>query len=48
VNEKTVREDQIRKEHLEAVNVPAHWTYLFSVLIGAFVLMVLFIAFLGS
>jgi hypothetical protein len=48
VNEKTVREDQIRKEHLKAVNVPAHWAYLFGVLIGAFLLMVLLIAYLGS
>jgi hypothetical protein len=48
VNEAKVTEDHIRKEHLKAVNVPAHWTYLFSVLVGGFVLMVLLIAYLGS
>ena len=34
-------EDDIREEHLRAVNVPAHWAYLFGVLGGGLLLMVL-------
>ena len=48
MNETNVTEDHIRKEHLKAVNVPAHWAYLFGVLIGGFVLMVLLITALGA
>ena len=35
-----LREDDIREEHLRAVNVRAHWAYLFAVLGGGFLLMV--------
>ncbi len=48
MNEADVTEEHVRKEHLAAVNVPAHWAYLFGVLLGGFGLMVLLIAFLGS
>jgi hypothetical protein len=34
-------EDDIREEHLRAVNVPAHWAYLFAVLGGGLLLMLL-------
>jgi hypothetical protein len=47
-NEKTISEDDVRKEHLKSVNAPAHWAYLFGVLLGSFVLMVLFIALLDG
>jgi hypothetical protein len=48
VNEANVTEEQVYKEHLKAVNAPAHWVYLLSVLILSFLLMVGFIALLGS
>ena len=47
-NEAEMSEDQVRKEHLESVNVGAHWAYLFGVLIGSFVLMVALIAIIGA
>ena len=34
-----VTEDDVRQEHLEAVNVPRHWLYLIAVIGGAFALM---------
>ena len=47
-DEKTVSEDDVREEHLKEVNVPAHWTYLFGVLAGGFVVMIALIAMLGG
>jgi hypothetical protein len=47
-NEAEMTEEKVRKEHLDAVNVPAHWAYLFAVLVGSFVLMVLLIALIGG
>ena len=47
-NEAEMTEEQVYKEHVEAVNVTAHWAYLFGVLIGGFVLMVLLIALIGA
>ena len=41
-------EDRVREEHLNAVNVGAHWGYLLAVLIGGFLLMVALIAILGA
>jgi hypothetical protein len=41
-------EDRVRQEHLESVNVGAHWAYLFGVLIGGFVLMLGLMALIGS
>jgi hypothetical protein len=43
-SERTLTEDQVRQEHLETVNQPAQWVYLFGVLIGGTVLMILLIA----
>ena len=47
-NEAEIREGEVRKEHLDSVNVPRHWAYLFGVLIGSFLLMVTLIAVLGG
>jgi hypothetical protein len=41
-------EDDIRAEHVRSVNVPAHWAYLFSVLGGGLVLMVLLLVALSG
>jgi TRAP-type C4-dicarboxylate transport system permease small subunit len=41
-------EDDVRREHTEAVDAARHWAYLAVVLIGALVLMLLLIALLGS
>lgn len=47
-NEKTLTEEDVRKEHLSTVNEPAHWAYLFAVLIGGTVVMILYIALMAS
>ena len=47
-NEAEMTADEVYREHLESVNVAAHWTYLFGVLIGGFVLMVALMAVIGS
>jgi hypothetical protein len=47
-NEKTLSEEDVRKEHLSTVNQPAHWAYLFAVLVGGTVLMILYIALLAG
>jgi hypothetical protein len=41
-------EDDVRDEVLGAVNIGAHWAYLFGVLGGGFLLMVALIAVLGG
>ena len=46
--EKTLTEEDVRTEHLGEVNEPAHWAYLFAVLVGGTVLMILYIAALGG
>ena len=48
MSEREISEEDVRSEHLDAVNMAAHWAYLFAVLIGAFLLMVLLIAILGG
>jgi hypothetical protein len=48
VSEESISEDQVREEHLRAVNVPAHWAYLFGVLVGGNLLMLVVIAILGG
>ena len=48
MSERGVDEDKVRSEHLEEVNVRAHWAYLFGVLVGGFLLMVALIALLGG
>ena len=47
-DETKVSEDQVRQEHIGAVNQPAHWIYLFAVLGGGFVLMVILIAIIAG
>ena len=47
-NERTLTEEDVRLEHLSTVNVPAHWAYLFAVLIGGTVLMVVYIALMAG
>jgi hypothetical protein len=47
-NEKTLTEEDVRKEHLSTVHQPAHWAYLFVVLIGGTVLMILYIALMAG
>lgn len=47
-DERTLTEDQVRQEHVASVNQPAHWVYLFSVLIGGTILMVAFIALIAG
>ena len=42
--EKSLSEDDVRAEHLQTVDQPAHWAYLFAVLVGGTVLMILLIA----
>ncbi len=48
MSEDTISEADVRKEHLKTVHVPAHWAYLFGVLLGGLVLMVALIAAMGS
>lgn len=48
MSELKISEDDVREEHLSSINVPAHWAYLFGVLLGAFVLMLGLIALLGA
>ena len=38
----------VRHEHVQEINQPAHWAYLFGVLIGGLALMVLLMAMLGT
>ena len=47
-NEKTLSEEDVRKEHLSTVNQSAHWAYLLAVLIGGTVLMILYIALMAG
>jgi hypothetical protein len=48
VSELKVTEDQVREEHLEEVNVAAHWVLLLAVLVGSALLMIGLIALLGA
>jgi hypothetical protein len=48
VSDEKITEVKVRNEHLREVNLPAHWAYLFGVLIGGLLLMVLLIALLGA
>jgi hypothetical protein len=47
VNGRELSAEQVRDEHLAEVNEPAHWIYLFTVLLGGLALMVALIAMLG-
>lgn len=46
--ELTLTEDQVRQEHLREVHEPTQWIYLFGVLVGGFILMVLLIALISG
>ncbi len=48
MSEKTITPEQVREEHLKEVNQPLHWVYIGGVLLGSLLLMILFIALLGS
>jgi hypothetical protein len=48
MDERTISEDQVRSEHLEAVDQRAQALYIVGVIGGGFVLMVLLIALLGA
>ncbi|HEX2221116.1 MAG TPA: hypothetical protein VHK06_01190 [Candidatus Limnocylindria bacterium] len=47
-NEARIEQEDVWKEHLDNVSVPAHWAYLLGVIIGAFLLMVALVALLGA
>jgi hypothetical protein len=46
--DRNVDEERVHQEHLATVHVRAHWAYLIGVLAGGTVIMLLFIAWLGS
>jgi len=48
MSDRQVDTDQVRREQLADVNVPAQWGYLAGVLVGGTVLMLLLIAALGA
>ncbi len=48
MSERELTEDRVREEHRASVNVPAHWAYLASVLVGGTLLMLGFVAWLGA
>ena len=48
MSERDVTEAQVTDEHLADVNVPAHWAYLATVLVGGTLLMLGLVALLGS
>jgi hypothetical protein len=48
MSEKTIDQDTVRQEHLAEVHEPAHWAYLFGVMLGTTLLMLAFIAWLGA
>jgi hypothetical protein len=48
MTEQRVDAERVRQEHLAEVHEPAHWAYLFGVLIGGTLLMLGLVAILGS
>ena len=48
MSEEKITEVKVRNEHLREVNPPMHWAYLFGVLMGGLLLMVLLMALLGA
>jgi hypothetical protein len=48
MTEEKITEVKVRNEHLGEINQPAHWAYLFAVLLGALALMVLLMAMLAG
>jgi hypothetical protein len=48
VSDKNITETKVRSEHLREINQPAHWAFLFGVLIGGIGLMMVLIALLAA
>ena len=48
MSERDIDIEDVRRDHLESVNIPAHWAYLVGVLGGGLVVMLLFVTFLGQ
>jgi hypothetical protein len=48
VSDENITEARVRNEHLGEINQPAHWAYLFGVLIGGIGLMMVLMALLGA
>ena len=48
MSEKTIDPEAVRQEHLAEVHQPAHWAYLFGVILGTTLAMLAFIAWLGA
>ena len=47
-DERTITDQDVWREHLAEVNVPLHWAYLVGVIVGALVLMLGLLGFLGA
>jgi hypothetical protein len=48
MSDRSIDEDQVRREQLADVNVPAQWAYLAAVLFGGLLLMLVLIGLLGT
>lgn len=48
MSERTIDEEQVRREHLQEANPGMHWLYLVAVVLGSFILLVGLIALLGT
>ena len=48
MDERNVTEQDVYREHMASVNPAAQWAYLFGVLAASFLLMLLFVAWLGA
>jgi hypothetical protein len=48
VSDEKITAATVRHEHLQEINQPAHWAFLFGVLIGGIGLMMVLMALLGG
>ena len=48
MSDEKITETKVRNEHLREINEPAHWAYLFGVLIGGIGVMLLLMTLLGA
>ena len=48
MSDRTIDEEEVRRQHLEEVRPGMHWLYLVAVVLGSFILMVGLIALLGA
>jgi len=48
MSDRSIDEDQVRREQLADVNVPVQWAYLAAVLFGGLLLMLVLIGLLGT